>query len=163
MASLTYARDDEMMTYGTFGSDPKRHARTMARFELYCGASAVEHTSSAGCWSWTGQTNQKGYGRLWNGDRLVLAHRFSFEAHIGPVPDGLEVGHLCRNRRCVNPAHLQAMTHAQIMRMRAEREGMPCIALGRPMTQKERNARYLARRKAQADRDRAESGWWVEI
>jgi hypothetical protein len=116
-----------------------------------------------GCWDWVQRINHKGYGRLWNGVRLVGAHRFSFEIHVGPIPDGLEVGHLCHNRRCVNPAHLEAMTHADNLRMRFAREGSPSATLGRPMTSTERNQRHRERERARMDAERLESGWWVEI
>lgn len=62
---------------------------------------------TATCWLWTGAT-WKGYGvfHLEGKTRTILAHRYAF----GCVPDGLQLDHLCRNRRCVNPAHLEAVT-----------------------------------------------------
>lgn len=63
-----------------------------------------------GCWDWVGTLSQ-GYGRFYVGARrTVMAHRWSYERHVGPVPDGLVLDHLCRNTRCVNPAHLEAVT-----------------------------------------------------
>lgn len=74
----------------------------------------VEKTSS--CWIWKGATAQ-GYGVMGNGTHrgLVKAHRVSFEMHIGPIPKGLEIDHICRHRFCVNPAHLRAVTHVENM------------------------------------------------
>lgn len=59
------------------------------------------------CWEWTAGTAGKGYGQFWNGERQMPAHRWAYEFFIGPVPAGLQLDHLCRNPRCVNPAHLE--------------------------------------------------------
>lgn len=68
---------------------------------------------SEGCWPWHGSINRGGYGVLTLGGRegkKVYAHRLSYELHVGPIPEGLELDHLCRNRRCVRPDHLEAVT-----------------------------------------------------
>lgn len=66
------------------------------------------------CWLWTGGTNYppKDYGHLKVEGRTVLAHRFSYELHKGPVPDGMSVCHSCDTPRCVNPNHLWVGTAA---------------------------------------------------
>lgn len=69
-----------------------------------------------GCWNWTGGTNSNGYG--WGqkgpGQPKRVMHRIMWEAHNnGPIPDGLQLDHLCRNRLCCNPAHLEPVTNAQ--------------------------------------------------
>lgn len=64
------------------------------------------------CWLFVdaGRENRNGYGRLrWNGKEL-MAHRLSYEAHVGPIPDGLLLDHTCRNRCCINPQHLEPVT-----------------------------------------------------
>ena len=65
------------------------------------------------CLIWTGWTNGKGYGGFFNGTKQVYAHRWNYERVRGPIPDGLVLDHLCRNRKCVNPDHLEAVTVQQ--------------------------------------------------
>lgn len=65
------------------------------------------------CWLWTGQIAQRtGYGQTRVRSRKVGAHRAMYEREVGPIPDGLELDHLCRVRVCVNPAHLEAVTRS---------------------------------------------------
>lgn len=64
-----------------------------------------------GCWPWQGTIAGNGYGRFAIRGGSIAAHRFSYELLVGPVPEGLELDHLCRNRACVNPAHLEPVTH----------------------------------------------------
>lgn len=67
-----------------------------------------------GCWQWTGTTggSTARYGYFtWNG-RRGMAHRFAYEHFVGPIPEGLEIDHQCQNKLCVNPSHLEPVTHA---------------------------------------------------
>ncbi len=69
-----------------------------------------------GCWEWTGVT-VNGYGRfLFTTGKTVRAHRFAYELLVGPIPDGLQLDHLCRNRSCVNPVHLEPVTQQENLR-----------------------------------------------
>ena len=65
-----------------------------------------------GCWTWLRPTDN-GYGRFWIKGRTALAHRISYEMHVGPIPAGLQIDHLCRNRGCINPSHLEPVTIAE--------------------------------------------------
>lgn len=69
---------------------------------------------ATGCWNWTGATSWGGYGRVGvpGARRTQNAHRAYYEAARGPVAPGLDLDHLCRNRQCVNPDHLEPVTRA---------------------------------------------------
>jgi hypothetical protein len=69
----------------------------------------IRHTDE--CWTWKGSHSRNGYARIKVSGRLLQAHRVMYEGLVGPIPDGLTIDHLCRNRGCVNPAHLEAVTH----------------------------------------------------
>jgi len=74
------------------------------------------------CWIWEGtKNNQTGYGQLYSGGSCQLAHRVSYELHIGPIPEGLFVCHHCDNPICVNPAHLYAGTQLANMADKSRR------------------------------------------
>lgn len=64
----------------------------------------------SGCWVWNGFLGENGYGRMMVGGRSEYAHRVAYETMVGPIAKGLHVDHLCRNRACVNPAHLEPVT-----------------------------------------------------
>lgn len=63
------------------------------------------------CWPWTAGLGRGGYGVFWVPPHQRCAHRLSYELEVGPIPDGLVIDHLCRNRSCINPGHLEPVTH----------------------------------------------------
>lgn len=63
-----------------------------------------------GCWLWTGRKSHNGYGVFSVLGRSERVHRWSYEYHVGPIPDGLVIDHLCRVRACCNPWHLEPVT-----------------------------------------------------
>jgi hypothetical protein len=78
---------------------------------------AMYTVTPSGCWEWHRSLDGKGYGTfgikidgVW---RTVKAHRVSYEIHVGPIPEGLQLDHLCRNRACCNPSHLEPVTNRE--------------------------------------------------
>ncbi len=83
------------------------HRRAVRYLKLWLG-----HTSE--CWVWLLAHNRKGYGLIADGSGgCTLAHRVYYEKQNGPIPDGLQIDHLCCVPTCVNPGHLEAVTPAQ--------------------------------------------------
>lgn len=87
-----------------------------------------------GCWIWQGQRHKKphgDYGYLhieWNGvHKTHRAHRLAYEVFVGPIPEGLEIDHLCRNTLCMNPEHLEPVTHTENMRRRLDINKSYCV------------------------------------
>ena len=67
---------------------------------------------SGDCWEWNGKHFPTGYGRFYHRGSQYT-HRYSYEMFVGPIPEGLEIDHLCRNRGCLKPSHLEAVTHRE--------------------------------------------------
>lgn len=65
------------------------------------------------CWEWAGERSEHGYGRIKRNGVRQMAHRYVYERLVGPIPEGLELDHLCRNRACVNPDHLEPVTRRE--------------------------------------------------
>lgn len=130
-----------------------------------------EHRPDLGaCWVWSSASlDEKGYGRFWDGERHVKAHRYSFELAFGSMSDGLEPDHLCRNRACVNPGHLEAVTHRENSQRAAYAKGT--CSQGHPLPPpgpngrrvcrpcaNERNRKYKQRKEARAMYDAITGG-----
>ena len=69
--------------------------------------------TESGCWLWLASCHNDGYGWFSLNGRMYLAHRIAYELYKEPIPNGLEIDHLCRVRSCVNPDHLEAITHKE--------------------------------------------------
>jgi hypothetical protein len=81
--------------------------------------SKVEEMSD-GCWEWTGSKHPKGYGFFSATGKKIYAHRYIWQVLYGPIPTGFELDHLCNNKSCVRPDHLDCVTHSQNMARAAE-------------------------------------------
>jgi hypothetical protein len=73
----------------------------------------VDRRGAMECWPWQGEIAPNGYGRFWLNGKLDEAHRVAYKVTRGPIPLGLTIDHLCRNRRCVNPMHLEAVSQRE--------------------------------------------------
>lgn len=72
--------------------------------------------TGTGCWLWIRSRHTHGYGKLRIGGKDYYAHRVAYEARYGPIPEGMEIDHLCCVKACCNPHHLEAVTHAENVR-----------------------------------------------
>lgn len=85
--------------------------------ERFLAKAIIPSDVLSGCWEWRAAKAGGGYGRFApDGRRQVQAHRFAYEIVCGAIPDGLDLDHLCRNRGCVNPAHLEPVTRQENVR-----------------------------------------------
>ena len=77
--------------------------------------SALEYVVDpiTGCWEWQRGKNAKGYGSITISKKFYSAHRYIYEKHKGPIPEGKFLDHLCRNPGCVNPSHLEPVSNAE--------------------------------------------------
>lgn len=93
-------------------------------------AAKVSPEPNSGCWLWAGSTNSGGYGNFWAGKKCMKAHRFSYEAFVGRIPDGLDLLHRCDVRCCVNPQHLTPGTAlANVTDMWSKGRGRPSLGM----------------------------------
>jgi len=79
----------------------------------------VSKDDRTGCWLWTANRCGKGYAMFSAGGTMRRCHRWAYEHFVGPIPEGLEIDHLCRVRHCVNPSHLEPVTHEENLRRAA--------------------------------------------
>lgn len=76
----------------------------------------AEYDPATGCIIWIGARNDKGYAHFGVGGKTTAAYRWIWERNEGPIPQGMELDHLCRNRACVNLLHLEVVTHRENVR-----------------------------------------------
>ena len=83
----------------------------------------------SGCWLWFGAVNSPGYGKIWDGEKVEMAHRMSYRLFVGDIPLGLIICHRCDNPACVNPEHLFPGTMKD--------NSVDCVAKGRNFVPRE--------------------------
>jgi hypothetical protein len=93
----------------------RRFGRTdlLVRPSLTHRLAAASVPSEDGCLIWQGRPGKNGYGRISVNNRVFYVHRVSYETHVGPIPEGLTIDHLCRIRMCIEPTHLEPVTLAE--------------------------------------------------
>ena len=104
-----------------------------------------------GCWNWQGTLEENNYGRVWFRGKTIAAHRAVWIASGHELADDLELDHLCRNHSCVNPAHLEPITHDENIRRKALaqthcKHGHPLSGENLIVTNRQRQCRECRRR-----------------
>ncbi len=105
-----------LMRHGSLEKPKRPHADPLTRFwaKVNKDGPVPEHAPHLGpCWLWRPRSGRGGYAYFFRGPHLGLglAHRWIYGQVVGPIPEGLTLDHLCRVRNCVNPAHLEPVTH----------------------------------------------------
>lgn len=90
------------------------------------------------CWNWQGYITTAGYGSFSTNNKPTYVHRWIYEQVVEPIPDGLQIDHLCMNRRCVNPDHLEPVTQAENIRRSTSPEKLAAANQRRRITQPNR-------------------------
>lgn len=125
-------------------------------------AKLIKKTDS--CWLWQGALSYKGYGAFEVKGVVYKAHRFVYEWYVGPIPDGLQLDHLCFVKHCVNPDHLEPVTNRE-NQIRYKRtitscpQGHPYDDRNTRIYQGRRWCRECDRIRSKAKRDRVKSGF----
>ena len=90
--------------------------------------SRIDKNGAGGCWLWLGAKNRDGYGLTRpTGDKLRMAHRVVYELIVGPIPEGMELDHLCYVRPCVNPEHMEPVTQLVNLHRRSRVGRFPLV------------------------------------
>lgn len=119
------------------------------------------------CWQWIGGVNSSGYGQFYIERQPHRSHIISYRLIVGKVPEGLELDHLCRNRRCVRPTHLEPVTH-RVNCLRGISPAAICAqktecSKGHPFTVENTYVDRLGKRHCRTCRKAANKKWVAEI
>lgn len=116
----------------------------MSKINRRKGISIADHIKAnikiirrTGCWEWQRCIHPSGYGRIGIDYKVFYVHRISYELFVGKIPKGLDLDHLCRNRRCCNPEHLEPVTRSVNLRRGAGPKIIALLALKKTHCPKE--------------------------
>lgn len=120
----------------------------------------------SGCWEWTASIRAGGYGQFSYQGTPCVAHRIAYRLMVGEIPEGLELDHLCRNRKCVNPKHLEVVTRKVNLNRGLRRTGSHkthCIR-GHELTEETTYAwgKKSGHRACRKCRQIYSAAWWVK-
>jgi hypothetical protein len=103
--------------FGLVRGQPTRFIRGHANYKPL----AWDIDPDTGCWNWIGSVDGQGRGRLMRDKKCIRVYRFIYEREVGPVAEGMDLHHTCDNVRCVNPEHLEEISHVEHARLHAIR------------------------------------------
>lgn len=95
----------------------RRRMPTEKQYEILKRRLEQKSHREGDCLIFHSSVQPNGYGQMWNGNRPEQAHRIAYRIAFGEIPEGKEIDHKCRNRACINPEHLQAVTHKRNMHL----------------------------------------------
>lgn len=117
---------------------------------------------TADCWIWLGGRTPKGYGVFALKGKSVGAHQWAYRNLRGPIPDGLELDHLCRNTSCVNPAHLEIVTHGENLRRGTQyHRSLTACKRGHPFNERNTYCRPDGARQCRICHNARSIAWWA--